>query len=101
MSMRYPIPLKRYPRAYFVYLIVTIGRKNNSYRICKFKPKHLKLNEFAWYFKISIDKDEWLDRIKEADLGKAEPPNFPECVLESELVEKTEEHEVFERITGV
>ena len=62
-------------RNQWVYLVVTILRTKNSYRLKMFEPK-LKTNEFCYRIKVSVDEQEWFKRIEELDVGKISPPEL-------------------------
>ena len=62
-------------RTDWVYLVVTVLKTKNTYRLRKFKPK-LAPNEFCYAFKVSIDKNEWFNRLEEVELEKVSPPEI-------------------------
>lgn len=84
----------------WVYLIVTILKTKNSYRLRKSQPKSLAPNEFCYSFSIIIDTDEWLKRIKEITLEKVSPPELPKPGNLSLSISRATSTLVMDRLLG-
>jgi len=82
-----------------VYLVVTVLKTKNSYRLFKSRPR-LNPNEFCYAFKVTIDMKEWFGRIEEVDLGKVTPPNLPKPEGLELIVEKDIGLRVVDRLLG-
>lgn len=83
----------------WVYLVVTVLKIKNSFRLKKFKPKRLAPNEFCYSFLIEIDEDEWLNRIEEIQLEPIHPPEMtrPEISL---MISKETSEIVLDKLAG-
>ena len=80
-----------------VFIVVTVQKRQNSYRLCKRKPK-LNQNEFAYQLDIKLDKGEWFDRIAEVEVPIMHPPQLPQLGL-AVHVEQDTPSQVLERMT--
>ena len=83
----------------WVYLVVTVLKTKNTYRLRKFKPK-LASNEFCYAFKVSIDKNEWFNRLEEVELEKVSPPEIPQPKNMSLTIKKSTSTIVLDRLAG-
>lgn len=83
-----------------VYLIATIGKKRNSYRLLMRVPKTLAANEVCYNFQVDVETDDWFKRIQEISLGVVKPPNFPGMTLTKITIEKDTPFKVIDRLTG-
>ena len=86
-------------RTDYIYVVVRVGRKSNSYRLCKKSPK-LDQNEFAYRLKIALDTDDWFDRIQEVEMAQPHPPNIPKPETIELLIEKDTPTKVMDRLRG-
>lgn len=86
-------------RSDWIYVIVTVGRRKNSYRIRVRPPDRLKQNEFAYKMHIEVDEDDWMDRVKEVEIPIVQPPNLPKPDI-SIIVEKETPLKVLDRLGG-
>lgn len=86
-------------RTDYVYLVVTVLKTKNTYRLRKFKPK-LASNEFCYNFKVIIDKKEWFNRIQEIELEKVSPPEIPKPKNMSLIISKATATRVLDRLAG-
>jgi len=77
---------------------VTVLKTKNTYRLRKFKPK-LGLNEFCYSFRVTIDKEEWFNRIEEVELEKVSPPELPKPRLRL-IIPKATATLVLDRLAG-
>ena len=82
-----------------IYVVVRVGKKSNSYRLCKRKPK-LEQNEFAYKLKITLDLKDWFDRIQEMEMAQPHPPNIPKPETIELLIEKDTPTKVMDRLRG-
>ena len=84
----------------WVYLVVTVLKTKNTYRLRSKKP-NLAPNEFCYAFKITIDKDEWLKRIQEMELEKVSPPEIAKATKSIQLIiSKSTATKVIDRLAG-
>jgi len=86
-------------RTDWVYLVVTVLKTKNSFRLMKTKPK-LAPNEFCYAFKVSIDKNEWFNRLEEVELEKVLPPELPKPKNMSLTIKKATSTLVLDRLAG-
>lgn len=82
-----------------VYLIVTVKKTKNIYRLRMTKPR-MAPNEFCYKFKVTIDKREWFDRITELQLEKVSPPELPKPGDLSIIIPKATATLVLDRLAG-
>lgn len=85
-------------RTDWVYLVVTVLKTKNTYRLRKFKPV-LKPNEFCYAFKCEIDINEWLNRVQEIHLPKVIPPEIRQQSVKLMIAQSTPD-QVMARLTG-
>lgn len=83
----------------WVYLVVTVKKTKNTYRLRLTKPI-LAVNEFAYSFKVTIDKKEWLQRITELELEKVSPPEVPKPENLIAIIPKTIATQALDRLAG-
>lgn len=81
-----------------VYVVVKVGRKKNSFRLCKKKPK-LEQTEFAYKLQIKLKEEDWFDRIAEVEMAMPKPPNLPKLEIAPIMVEKDTPTKVMDRLT--
>lgn len=89
-----------YKRTNWIYIIVTVGRIRNSYKLCKREPKSLAGNQFAYYLRIETDEDDWIGRIQRVELARVAPRALPVLSEIKTLVGKTEDEKVIDRLRG-
>lgn len=80
-----------------IYIVVKVGRRINSYRLCKRRPK-LEQNEFAYDLHITLNTFDWFDRIQEVEMEMPHPPNLPKPEVVGVLVEKDTPTKVMDRL---
>lgn len=84
-----------------VYLIVTVLKTKNTYRLVKFQPTSLKPNEFCLPFRVTIDEKEWFNRIAETmNLGKISPPEVKKMEDIGVIISKPTSEIVMDRLAG-
>lgn len=83
-----------------VYLIVTILKTKNTFKLRKFLPKSLAANEVALKFKLELDTNEWFKRVKEVQLGKISPPEILQARDMSIIIRKSTPNLVMDRLVG-
>lgn len=71
-----------------IYVVVTIGARANKYRVITRKPK-LHQNEFAYKLHITVNLNEWEERIKEVAMIPPRPPEIPDFKVETEIALST------------
>ena len=81
-----------------LYVVVTIGVRANKYRVITRKPK-LHQNEFAYKLNITVNLDEWKERIKEVNMTPPRPPEIPAISYELEI-DKSTPDKVMDRLKG-
>ena len=86
-------------RTDWVYLVVTVLKTKNTYRLRRFKPK-LASNEFCYNFRVTIDKKEWFNRIEEIELEKVSPPEVPRPKEMRLIIQKATATIVLDRLAG-
>lgn len=82
-----------------VWVIATVGRARNSYKLLKFEPKNLAPNQFAYKLKIPFDREEWKSRITEVELAVVKPPRLPKPEI-TEKVEKDTPQKILDTLAG-
>lgn len=85
-----------------IYLIVTVGKKGNSYTLRMRKPRSLSGNQYAYIFKIETDPDIWLQRF--AGTLSLKPPPVPELLKiksQDTVITPTDAERVFNTMKGV
>lgn len=87
-------------RTDYVWLIVTVLKTKNTYRLRR-HASTLAQNEFAYRFRIRLDKKDWFQRVEEVDLIPVKPPNLPKAEPIELLVEKDTPLKVLDRMKGV
>lgn len=85
-------------RVDYVFVVVKVGKKKNSYRLCKKKPK-LDQTEFAYKLRIQLNEEDWFDRIMEVEMEMPNPPNLPKAEVAPTMVEKDTAYKVMDRLT--
>ena len=83
-----------------IWVVATVGRARNSYKLLKFEPKNLAPNQFAYRLKIPFDRKAWLTRITEVELTEVKPPKLPQPEIAEALVEKDTPQKVLESLKG-
>jgi hypothetical protein len=83
-----------------IFIVVTVLKSRNDYRLRKFKPKTLAPNEFCYAFRITIDKKAWFNRVAEIDLGKPRPPEFPKARDIRLIIAKATAQQALDRLAG-
>ena len=83
-----------------VWVVVTVGRRNNSYKCRVFCPKSLAPNQFAYNLKIPFDREEWKSRILEVEMAEIKPPRLPKPEIGNIVVEKDTPQKVLESLKG-
>lgn len=96
--MSWPIAFSE--RTDIMYLVITILKTKNNYRLRMKKPTPLAPNEFCYAFKVTINKKEWFDRIAEIDLGRASPPEPPKVDSIQLIMPKATATIVLDRLAG-
>lgn len=86
-------------RTDWVYLVVTVLKTKNTYRLRKFSPT-LAPNEFCFAFKVTIDKNEWFKRIQELELEKVSPPEIPKPMSMELIISKPTAARILDRLAG-
>ena len=81
-----------------IYIVVTVGRRKNSYDLRVRQPKSLAQNQFAYKLRIPVDKNDWYDRVKEVFMGQCVPPRLPVPDDSEVLVEKDTPQKVLDRM---
>jgi hypothetical protein len=71
-----------------VHLILTVGARNDSFRLVARQPKSLKPNEVAYKVVVRVDTEEWKNRVISVDLGQAKPPKRATLDIQAPLFGK-------------
>ena len=83
-----------------IYLVITIGKRANSYYLRKRVPK-LNANQIALKIPVEIDTDQWLDRILPLTAPlRPKPPDLPEPKNLELTIGKTDGELVRDRMAG-
>ena len=85
-----------------VYLVVTVGVRQNSYTLKKqaygWREPKLTQNQYAYKIHIKTDEAKWKERIAEVELDQVKPPNFADYISSESLVEQDTQTKVMERL---
>ena len=81
-----------------VYLVVTVNKRTNAFRLMKRMPK-LKQNEFAYFISVELDIEKWLNRVYEVNLPKVLPPRPPHPKILEAMVELDTVTKVIDKLT--
>jgi hypothetical protein len=84
----------------YIWIIVTVGRRKNSYDLRVREPKSLQQNQFAYRLKIPFDRNAWFDRIEEVDMITVDPPAFPKPDITATIVEPPTAQKVLDTLKG-
>lgn len=84
----------------YIWIIVTVGRRKNTYDVRVREPKSLQQNQFAYHLKIPFDRDAWFDRIEEVDMITVDPPTFAKPELIQTRAEPDTAQKVLDALKG-
>lgn len=86
-------------RKEWVYLVVTINKRSNSYRLVKKQPNSLAANEICYGFQVTIDEEEWFEQIKMIEMPPISRPQG-NLGLVKQFVGTPEASRVMNRLKG-
>jgi hypothetical protein len=82
-----------------IYLVVTIGKRVNSYYL-RVKEPTLAPNQYAYRIMIQTDEREWMNRISQLNLIKVTPPARPVVMDTDVLMGKDITTKTLDRMAG-
>ncbi len=83
-----------------LFVVVTVGRKKNSYSLRMKLPK-LTQNQFAYRLHISTDEEEWKKRVQDVELDKVKPANLSDFFKAQGFTDDDSETKVMKRLGGL